>query len=335
MRRVTAFAQDICQNRPLDALTFADAAITIAEALPDNVYPFNAVYELRGTAWKERANALLVKGDYPEALLSIAYAERAFRRLSASGFGLSTVALVRASVLYEQGLFEEAAESAEIAEAGFAHLGQDERRTRAVFLRGSIKFETREFAIAQNLFARVLDYGESTNDVRWIARASYASANCALDTGEMAEASMRFHRALIIFREIGPEWDRLATEWGLARILLHGGNLREAVRRLTDIATGYEDHAMLTNAALVRLDVVEALLALGESKAITELATRLFRTFKAAGMIRSALTAIAYMKEAAADGKLTPASVDAVRTFLRRSVRQPDLVFAPPPASLG
>ncbi len=48
-------------------------------------------------------------------------------------------------------------------------------------------------------------------------------------------------------------------------------------------------------------------------------------------MITGALTAIAYIKEAAAARKLTPAGVDAVRTYLRRVERQPELVFVPPP----
>jgi hypothetical protein len=48
-------------------------------------------------------------------------------------------------------------------------------------------------------------------------------------------------------------------------------------------------------------------------------------------MLTGALTAIAYIKEAAAAGTLTPATVQSVRTFLRRVERQPDLVFEPPP----
>jgi hypothetical protein len=57
----------------------------------------------------------------------------------------------------------------------------------------------------------------------------------------------------------------------------------------------------------------------------------LFRVFRAAGMMTGALTAMAYMKEAATAGKLTAAGVDAVRTYLRRSARQTELPFEPPP----
>ncbi len=84
-RRLTAHAHDIHENEPLAAVTFADAAIAIAEALPDHAYPWNAVYELRGTAWKERANALLRLGNFPAALESLVQAECAYLRLESAG----------------------------------------------------------------------------------------------------------------------------------------------------------------------------------------------------------------------------------------------------------
>lgn len=90
---------------------------------------------------------------------------------------------------------------------------------------------------------------------------------------------------------------------------------------------------MISDAALVRLDIVEVLLALGQRRQIVQLASRLFDVFKKAGMITGQLTAIAFIKEAAAAGMLTPAGVNAVRTFLRRAERQPELAFVPPPGT--
>jgi hypothetical protein len=88
---------------------------------------------------------------------------------------------------------------------------------------------------------------------------------------------------------------------------------------------------MVTDAALVGLDIADALLALGKTGQIVELATRLFSVFTNAGMLTGALTAIAYLKEAATAGTLTPDGVQAVRSFVRRAERQPALLFVPPP----
>lgn len=335
VRRLTAHAHEVHEDDPLAAVTYADAAILISEALPDDAYPWRAVFELRGAAGKERANALRVAGEFPAALEALSHAERAYRRLRSPGFGLASTALIRAGILLEQGHLDEATAWAGKAEAGFAHIGQEERRIRAVFLRGSIRYEAGDIAAAVPLFERVQEYGEAVNGPRWLARASYAIANCEVDRQNLAEASMQFHRALVIFRAIGPDHERLATEWGLCRVVLHGGDPAEAIRRMRAVAAEFEKRGMITDAALVRLDIAEALLAFGETKQIAEIAARLFRVFRDAGMMTGALTALAYMKEAAKAGTLTTAGVHAVRSYLRRSARRPELVFEPPPASFG
>jgi tetratricopeptide (TPR) repeat protein len=329
-RRLTAHANKIYEDEPRDAVTFADLAILIAEALPDDTYPRKAVFELRGAAWKEQANALRVAGDYPGALDALREAERAYHNLESPDFGLANVALTRGGVYLEQDRLDEAAAWAEKAEAGFAFLSQEERRMRAVFLRGSIQYKAGEIAAAVKLFEQVQEYGDAHNHLRWTGRASYAIGNCEVDRRNLGEASLQFHKALVIFREIGPDHVRLATEWGLCRVVLHGGDRSEAIRRLRIVAGEFEKRSMITDAALVRLDIVDALLAAGATKQIVEIAARLFRVFRDAGMMTGALTAIAYMKEAATAGKLTATGVDAVRTYLRRSSRQPELLFQPP-----
>jgi hypothetical protein len=152
-----------------------------------------------------------------------------------------------------------------------------------------------------------------------------------VDRGNLGEASMLFHTALVIFREIGPEPDRVATEWGIARVVLHSGQLSEAIRRLRAVAAEFERRSMVTDAALVGLDIAEALLALDRPKEIVALAKHLFSIFTEAGMLTGALSAIAYLKHAAAANQLTPNAVKEIRSFMRRAARQPALQFAPPP----
>lgn len=330
VRRLNAHAHSICESEPLDALTFADAAVTVSELLPESTYPARAVFELRGTAWKERANAQMRLGDFPRALESLVRAERAYRQLVSPALGLATVALVRAGVLYEQNRLDEAALFAQEAERGFAHLGDDERRMRALHLRGSIKVESGDVEGAIACFQQVLEYGDSVDEPLWLARAGYAIGHCQIERKNLSEATMHFHKSLLIFREVGSVGERIAAAWGLARVVLEGGKPLEAVRLLRNVAAEFETRGMVTHAALARLDVADALLSLGETKQIVDMATKLFLVFKDAGMLTGALTAIAYIKEAAAAGRLTTEGVEAVRTFLRRAERQPDLVFLPP-----
>jgi tetratricopeptide (TPR) repeat protein len=331
VRGFMAHSYDLCANEPLDALTFAEAAVTIANALPDDIYPARRVYELRGAAWKEVANAQMFLGRLPAALESLVHAERAFKKIASPGSGLSSVALIRAGVFYQQQRLDEAARIAEIAEQGFAHLGDDDRKMAALYLRASIKYEAFELQAAAELFRQLRAYGEAANRPMWIGRALYALGDCEAARRNLGEASLLYQKALAILRASGPAVDRVRTEWGIARVLLYAGKASDAVYRLRDVLAEFESRGMVTDAALAGLDIADGLLALGHMRRIVKLAARLFRTFKDAGMLTGALTAIAYLKEAAAAGTLTSAEVDTVRKFIRRAERQPDLLFIPPP----
>jgi tetratricopeptide (TPR) repeat protein len=333
VRKLNAAAHTICESKPRIALTFADAAIAVAEALPDDIYPARAVYRLRGTAWKERANAQMLLGQFPQAHEALDRAERAYAQTPHNALGLSILALVRAGVFYEQERLDEAMAMSERAERGFAHAGDQKRQMDAAFLRGSILFDRGNANGALALFRSIIAHGENTHSAQWIALASYAAANCEIERRNLGEASLQFHRALVIFREIGPERELLHTEWGIARVVFHSGKLDEAILRLTEVANEFEKRGMVTNAALVGLDIAEGLLALGRPKEIVFVAQHLFTVFTSAGMLTGALSAIAYLKEAAAAKHLTTEDVKAIRAFLRRAERQPSLQFVPPPAA--
>ncbi|HEX6641523.1 MAG TPA: hypothetical protein VF215_10450, partial [Thermoanaerobaculia bacterium] len=219
VRKLNAAAHKIHKSKPRIALTFADAAISVAEVLPKDLYPALAVYQLRGAAWKERAKAQLLLGQFPQAHDSLDHAEHAYGKTPHNGLGLSLVALLRAGVMYEQGRLDEAMAMAERAERGFAHAGDEKRRLDAAFLRASIMFEAGDPNRALPIFHRIIEHGENTHSAQWIALGSYAAANCEVDRMNLGEASILFHRALPTFRERGPERERLLTEWGVARVV--------------------------------------------------------------------------------------------------------------------
>jgi tetratricopeptide (TPR) repeat protein len=331
VRKLNAAAHSIHKSKPRIALTFADAAISVAETLPDDLYPALAIYQLRGAAWKERAKAQLLLGELPQAHESLNHAERAYRKTPNNGLGLSLVALLRAGVLYAQLRPEEAMTMAERAERGFAHAGDDKRCMDAAFLRASIIFEAGDPNRALPIFHRIIEHGENTQNEEWIALGSYAAANCELDRSDLGEASILFHRALVIFRKLGRDPYRLMTEWGIARVILHGGKLSDAIHRLRHIAGELEKRGMVSYAAYVGLDVADGLLALSRPREIVNLAQHLFSAFTEAGILTGALSALAYLKEAAATNRLTKQDLVAVRTFLQHVERQPSLQFVPPP----
>ncbi|HYC88574.1 MAG TPA: hypothetical protein VEO54_05135 [Thermoanaerobaculia bacterium] len=329
VRRLNARAHAIVASEPLAALTHADNAQGIADALPNELYPNHAVYELRGTAWKERANALLRLGRLSEALDSLERAERAYGRLRFPGHGLAAVELVRAAVYYRMGELERAAQHADLSAHAYAQLGQRHRGMKALYLQGEIKYEAARYEEAAQIFRQVIDYGEELNDAEWIAKGAYTLAHCELDCGKLGEAAVLFTKALTILREIGPVADRVSAESGLARVVLHGGNPTEAIRRLREVIAAFEQMGMVSDAAMASLDMADAFLVLKRPEQIEKIAAHAFRVLKKAGVLTGALTALAYLKEAAASRRVSPAVIDGVRRFLRRAEREPELLFIP------
>jgi tetratricopeptide (TPR) repeat protein len=331
VRRLARRAFDVCASEPLHALTYADAAIAVAEAIPEESYPQHVVYDLRGRAWKERANALNRLGEPAAALDALDRSERAYKRLTSNTLGLGNVALVRATAYFCLERLPDADREVRIAEELYTRLGDAERRTKALFLHGNIMYESRELGTAAELFRTVLTYGESVDSMEWVAKGSYALGNCVLETGDIESAAMLFSTALALFRTTGPETDRIGAEWGMARVLLARGLFKDSLRRLNDVHAQFTKRGMVLDAAVAALDAMEAMVALGMFKQVADLARAVFVTFTDAGMLTSALTALSYIQTAAAKQRLTREAVREVRSFVKRVDREPDLLFVPPP----
>jgi tetratricopeptide (TPR) repeat protein len=330
VRWLTRRARGLVESRPLDALTFADQAVYVADSLREDQYIAGTVFELRGSAWKQRADALRYLGRFDLAHDALDRAAAAYRRLRHPDRGLASVDFIRAAILFEQQRYDDAARLADRAERAFAHLRLDDDRMRAMFLRANIRYEQLQLTEATTAFHEVLAWGEALQDAYWIASGAQGLGNCYLDRGNVGEASFHLRRALLLFRELDMESDCVRTEWGIGRIRVALGHYADAILCLHEAAARFERLGMITDAALVGLDVADALMAAGRTREISPLASHLFEVFREAGMLTGALTALAYLKEAAADGTLTPEGVDSVRRFLRRAERQPDLLFAPP-----
>lgn len=71
--------------------------------------------------------------------------------------------------------------------------------------------------------------------------ATFLRASIIFEAGDPNRALPIFHR---IIEHV------LLTEWGIARVVLHSKKLTEAVRRLHDVATEFEQCGMVTYAVL-------------------------------------------------------------------------------------
>ncbi|HEV8434476.1 MAG TPA: hypothetical protein VGR95_13760 [Thermoanaerobaculia bacterium] len=331
-RRLIRAAAEACEREPLEALTFADAAIDVSERLSG--YSDGMTHDLRANAWKERSNALTALGRYGESLESLKHAEREFREAPAGPVGLAIVGYMRATVHYFRGDLSDATTMATRSCEDFSDLGETDRYMRARHLLASIAFARGDIRGARAIFEEVLAWGEVENDLKWVARESNTLGRCALELGEITTAVQNFHRSIQAFREAGLFAEALRPEWGLALVTLASGRHADALARLSELRDDFHQHGMLSDEALVALDMMDALHALNRDRVIITVAGQLIQTFTAAGMLTSALAAFAFLKEAAGRGTVTPTVTNYVRRFLSHLERQPALLFSPPEEKL-
>ncbi|MFP5247600.1 MAG: hypothetical protein ACLGH0_12990, partial [Thermoanaerobaculia bacterium] len=111
------------------------------------------------------------------------------------------------------------------------------------------------------------------------------------------------------------------------------GDIDDGLTRLREARREFEALGLRSDAALVTLDLAEALLATGQpgaAREAAELSASLVDLFTSVGMTGHALTALAFLREAFAGGNATPALVRHVREYLETYPDQTGNPFFPP-----
>lgn len=330
-RRLCEAAHHVCAQSPLQALSFSEAAIAISEALPDRLYPAGAVHAVRGLSWKERANALRFLDRFREALNALDRAEHFYAQLTSPELDIAIVASIRAFVLLAIDDLNGAEAMVEKGYAVFRHLGQDARLMSVLFVKGAVLRRRGDAAGAIEAFQRALAIAEMTQDTLWSACAKADAGWCHVDVGDPAKAGELFRASRETLAEMGYVSDVTRCDWGIAIVSRDLGEHREALAQLLAVSAAFAEQKVVVDSAMAMVEAFEIMLAIGEADGIEQLATGLVATLTEAGQMDSALTAVAYVKEAAARKSVTPEILRAARTFLRRVDRHRDLIFAPPP----
>ncbi|HUP59614.1 MAG TPA: hypothetical protein VNA69_04255 [Thermoanaerobaculia bacterium] len=319
-----------CDREPRFALAIADIACLIADTLPDAYYPNSGVNALRGTAWKEYSTACRYLALFDNGFDALNRAERAYRLLPDPAISLAAVALGRAAMLWEQQRWQEALGFARTAAQTYAERRDTKRYFEAREWEAMILHRLGDVPAARDTYRKTYDFADSIGDAEMKARAAEKLAIAYRDTGDMAMASSYLSIALQLFGALDQPALVLITRWSIARLALAGGNAGEAARRLPALVTQFEKLGMAVQAAHAQLDLAEAHLVLGRFDEAHAACSALIQFFRHARMLTGALTAAAYLDEAAGKRTLTAQKIGSVRDYLTALERTPDLPFRAP-----
>lgn len=305
VRRVIRSARSLEEREPREALRLLETA----EALGRRVQTGALAKGTIGEIWKERANTLMVTGAYPAALEAWAEAEQAFRDGAVADFDLAFVAWGRASVYFEMGEYARALPLARTARRTLGRFGDRENAARAELLEACILHEQGDVDAAKRRYERlVLQFAGSADEVS-LARVLANLACCRLEDEDIAGATDYAGRAIAIYARTRLATEITRTRWALARALLRQGRTEEGAAALERVAAEFDARGLATDAAEVRLDIVEDLLRREDYAPAQELARRLVATFIRAAAQLSVVRALTYLREASEECRATPSTL--------------------------
>lgn len=331
VRVLSAAAREQLMNKPLRALALADEAIEVASTLSEQAYPPGYVDSLRGGAWKERANALRFEGrSYEEALDAIDHAERAFQKTRVPEFSIAVCEYVKATILHRMDRSEEARELAIRAGRKFLAFGEFARYAHARSIEANVLFESSAFAEAKLLFEELVATAEALGDRLTVLGFKINLGATEVELGHFQQANETLIDALREAHDLHADTLALHARWMVLRIPLRTGRAEDAITHLKQLALECDAHGSAGMATGVALDLAEAYTLTGRPADVGRVCARVIDSFVSRGQLTSAMTAFAFLREAASMGMLTVDHIRYVRKFVERLDRRPDILFVPP-----
>jgi tetratricopeptide (TPR) repeat protein len=329
-RLLTTTARSECDRNARFAVVLAETAAMIAEALPDDYYPAQSVNVIRGNAWIEFATACRYLARFDKGFDALGRAERAYRRLPTDATHLGRVFLARAVMFFEQQKYEEALPLARQAAERFRMYGLLSSYLDAKELEAVTLYRMGDTRATFDVYQRIYDTADVLGEVEKKARAARNLAVAHADRGEISTASTYLQLALQIYAGLGQPAMVAHTRWSIAWLALLAGDARAAAEQLPAVVNDLSAFGMAGDAARAQLDLAEALIVLERFDEVRDICAALVSYFRRANMLTGAVTAAAFLKEAAAKRRIVREDVKHVRRYLDALNRQPDLVFIPP-----
>jgi tetratricopeptide (TPR) repeat protein len=333
VRKLIAASDHAIDTMPPDAVEITAMATHIADHLEPSSYPSDMVQRLRGAAWRDHAYALYYTGAFSKAEAAIAIAERNFSLCVVNEYELGRLGIVRALVLRAFERFDEAASAASASTEAFSRFEDAHRVVSSRLAEASLHVSRGDFQRAERILLNAEREISATPYADTHARVLGSLGYCSRKLGNVDEAIAYYEASAALSSDLGIVTEAARIRWSVAATLADAGRLSEALERMSTVLPEFERLGMSSEAAVMSLDIAELLTVEERYDEVQLVCRSAMEIFKRAGTTYTsrALTALAFMREAAAYRTVTPAQVRTVREYIRRLPAEPNLLFAPPP----
>lgn len=332
VRKLISQAYATVVTMPPDAVATMTIATEIAEQLNPADHPSDTIARLRGAAWRDKAYALFYVGRFAEAEAAIFASERHFCSCVISEYDLARLGIVKALVLRPFERFAEASDAAVASAKTFERHGDLNRTVAAKLADVQLLVSRNMYEDAERLLLDLNRQMSLSADVGNHARVLATLGNVCRKLGKV-ESAIHYYDCASALDDTGARTETVRTRWNVAVMLAEAGRVVDACERLRVLTQEMKHLGMTIDAALVSLDVAELLLSQNRYEEVEDICRSTMRAFEAAGLSYTtrALTALAYIREAASQRRADHTLVRDVREYIRELPRQPNLLFAPGP----
>lgn len=312
VRELVAEAERSITTIPANALELARIAVEIAPLANSALLSIAALREL--------GFALYYTGNHKAALSATERAEAIVSLGNGAELDAARVALLRALIVCDFGSHEESRRLARDAAKVFKNHADWRRYVSARRIEGIALYHMRRNADAVAVYEGVHDLC-ARYDSASLPGLLQNIALCHRELGSFDVAMLFFLRAHDSYQRLGQLAAIAKNRWYIGRVLLLQGKYEQALEVLAEVRVACEDLGMFHDAALVTIDMAQALSVVGTPARVIELSQSATRYFDSAGLVESegALTALALIREAAASGRLTSELIEQARIRAQRN----------------
>ena len=333
VRALVAAMPKILATMPPDALEITGLSTEIADHLDPAACGTATVARVRGAAWRDRGYVFQYMGQFPDAITACDKAERHFATCAVDEYDRARVGIVRTLTLRAMENVPAAMAAVRTSTATFDAFSDFNKATAARIAETHLLFSLGEYERATQILLRLEQQVRQTPDANTHARVLANLGYAYWKMGRIEAALGQYEAAAAILDELGIRTESVRVRWNVAAVLASAGRTREAMSRFQILQRTFEDLGMSSEAAVNSLEMAELLLAWNEYAAVEAICRTAMASFQRAGIpyTSRALTALAYIQEAAQQRTATPTLAKHVREYIRRLPQESELLFAPPP----
>jgi tetratricopeptide (TPR) repeat protein len=336
VRGLVAAMPKVLTTMPPDALEMTALSTEIADHLDPTTCGAATVARVRGAAWRDRGYALYYVGRFADSLVACDTAERHMDMYVVDAYDRARVGIIRSLTLRAMEKIPTAMKAVRASARTFGDFGDISKVAAASIAEAHLLFSVGDYDSAAAILKHQERQVRNTSDANMHARILGNLGYCYWKMGRIDTAMGQYEAAATILQQLGVHTESLRVRWNIASVLASAGRTDEAMLRFRELLGAFDELGMSSEAALNSLDIAELLLARNEYAAVEAICRTAMASFQRAGIpyTARALTALAYIQEAAQHRTATPTLAKHVREYIRRLPQDGELLFAPPPPEL-